>query len=251
MEKHIVEKINLINQEFYRNFAKSFSATRGHIQPGVARLLIRTSKIDRWLDIGCGNGTLAQALVEQDFSGRYLGCDFSQGLIKEAAKRLNSIPRSTSADFDFLCMDVNQGGWDKKILSDSWDILSAFAVLHHIPSVEQRTALCRQIRDLLLPNSKFYLSVWQLKNSARLSARIQPWETAGIRDNQVDEGDVLMDWRANQAQGERTHGLRYVHIFSEDELGQLAQDANFKIVDTFYSDGKEGNLALYQVWTAG
>ncbi|NJN44464.1 MAG: hypothetical protein HC806_06915 [Anaerolineae bacterium] len=79
-------------------------------------------------------------------------------------------------------------------------------------------------------------------NSPRWRARIQPWERVGLSAEEVGLGDNLLDWRRG---GE---GLRYVHHFSEDELAHLAKDSDFEITDTFYSDGKEGNLGLYQVW---
>ena len=60
----------------------------------------------------------------------------------------------------------------------------------------------------------------------------------------MDEGDYLLDWKRG---GE---GLRYVHQFSEEELGGLAEDAGFRVVESFYSDGESGRLGLYQVWTA-
>ena len=192
--------------------------------------------------------TLAQALIEKGFKGRYLGCDFSQGLIDEAQKKVGSIQKTSDISIDFKHADISQAGWTKEIPNNPWEIISAFAVLHHIPSRRQRITLCKKISTLLLPNGKFYISAWQLKNSPRLFARVKPWQTVGIQDKQVEEGDVLMDWRADQNQDQSSQALRYVHIFSESELEQLARDANFEISQTFYSDGKEGNLALYQAW---
>lgn len=248
MEKHIVEKIKSINKEFYRNFAKSFSATRGRIQPGVAKLLTQNMQTSSWLDIGCGNGTLARALIENNFHGRYLGIDLSQGLIEEARQLIAKKSLSSDISIDFQCLDINQSRWVDKISHKDWDAISAFAVLHHIPSFEQRLVLCKQIRELLAPGKAFFLSAWQLRNSPRLIARVKSWEIAGIQESEVEEGDVLMDWRAVQSQNEPAQALRYVHIFSEYELTQLSQASGFNVAETFYSDGKEGNLALYQVW---
>lgn len=59
---------------------------------------------------------------------------------------------------------------------------------------------------------------------------------------EVDPGDYLLDWRSGGA------GLRYVHHFSEAELGELAHEAEFRVEETFYSDGETRNLGLYQVW---
>ena len=70
-----------------------------------------------------------------------------------------------------------------------------------------------------------------------------PWAEVGLAPEDVDEGDVLLDWRASDQVG-----LRYVHTFSEASLTRLAEQAGFKVNESFLSDGKPGNLALYQVW---
>ena len=79
-------------------------------------------------------------------------------------------------------------------------------------------------------------------NSSRLRARIIPWETVGISDQQVEPGDYLLDWRSGG------NGLRYVHHFSVKELSLLAEHAGFQIIREFTSDGEENRLGLYQIW---
>ena len=89
------------------------------------------------------------------------------------------------------------------------------------------------------------LSVFlEVFNSEKLKRRIQPWETAGLSDADVDSGDYLLDWRSGG------HGLRYAHHFSAEELGQMASETGFRAVESFLSDGESGNLGLYQIWTA-
>jgi len=97
-------------------------------------------------------------------------------------------------------------------------------------------------RHLLKPGGRFALSNWQFLNSERLRERIQLWERARLSAAEVDEGDALLDWRSG---GE---GLRYAHHFSEAELAELACESGFRILETFYSDGENGRLGLYQVW---
>jgi hypothetical protein len=79
-------------------------------------------------------------------------------------------------------------------------------------------------------------------NSERWRKRIQPWEDTGISPTDVDAGDTLLDWRAGG------HGLRYVHLFSEEELARLAEGCGFTVKESFYSDGEGNKLSLYQVW---
>ena len=115
-------------------------------------------------------------------------------------------------------------------------------MLHHIPSAELRQQLVNKIKFLSAPGGQFIHSEWQLLNSPRLRERIQPWEKVGLEPNQVEEGDYLVDWRHGG------QGLRYVHVFSEEELDSLARKSGFRIMESFRSDGEGGKLGLYQIW---
>jgi len=247
MDSQVERKINHINQEFYQRMAGSFSATRRRIQPGVASLLETIQECHYWLDIGCGNGTLAHAWMKKFPKSRYVGCDFSSSLIEEAQKKISAPGFSGEPRLDFLQIDISQPDWQKHIPHLDWDVITMFAVLHHIPSAQTRKRICQQIRNLLPRGKELLLSIWQLQNSPRLLSRIQAWERIGLKTDLVEEGDVLMDWRSEIASSLEP-ALRYVHIFHQDELEDLAMDSGFEIASSFYSDGKEGNLALYQVW---
>ena len=146
--------------------------------------------------------------------------------------------------FSFLNADLSSPTWDSLLPPEPFDMIMAFAVLHHIPGADLRLRLLRQMRTHLRPGGSFIHSVWQFMNSPRLSARVRPWASINIRTEDLEPGDTLLDWRSG---GE---GLRYVHLFNEVELYELARNSGFHISETFYSDGKEGNLGLYQVWQA-
>ena len=226
-----------INREFYTRFGDSFSATRQRIQPGVRRVLEMLGGDQAILDLGCGNGELARELAKRGHRGSYLGVDFSVPLLREAKPQ----PQVSSAKF--LEIDLTQLSKTNSLLERGpWDVITAFAVLHHIPSTQIRLDILRTVHDLLTENGKFILSNWQFLNSEKLRARIQPWTAAAIQQSDVDTGDYLLDWRSGGA------GLRYVHHFSEAELSALAQQTGFVIQETFYSDGIGGDLGLYQVW---
>jgi hypothetical protein len=106
-----------------------------------------------------------------------------------------------------------------------------------------RQQTIKEFSEFVSQQSLIAVSVWQWQNSPRLRKKILPWSSVGLDAKEVDDGDVLLDWRAGH-----TPGIRYVHTFTEESLTQLAQSAGFKVVETFYSDGKTGDLALYQVW---
>jgi hypothetical protein len=79
----------------------------------------------------------------------------------------------------------------------------------------------------------------------RLEKHLVPWSPLGITDETVDKADLLMDWRADPGKPAK---LRYVHHFSPSELHVLGESQGLVLQDEFFSDGKEGNLGLYQVW---
>ncbi len=124
----------------------------------------------------------------------------------------------------------------------------ALAVLHHLPGAGLRRQVLGQVHELLGPGGWFIHSEWQFQNSARLMARRLPWDSIGLKEEDLEEGDTLLDWRhALPGQAEQA-GLRYVHLFSRPELADLAAQSGFAIQQEFESDGEGGRLGLYQVW---
>jgi len=239
VKANIAQRLIELNRQFYTDFGEPFSATRGRIQPGVRRIIDLLNGDETILDLGCGNGELARALARNDHRGAYLGLDFSLPLLADA----DSVPEGFSAEFREA--DLTQLSVDsiRSSVTDHWSLITAFAVLHHIPSHNLRLDILKTIRTLLAEGGRFIHSNWQFLNSQRLRMRVQKWSEAGLTESDVDKNDYLLDWRSGGT------GLRYVHQFSETELAALAESSGFKIVETFYSDGKEGNLAIYQVWT--
>ncbi|HXD11486.1 MAG TPA: class I SAM-dependent methyltransferase [Anaerolineales bacterium] len=238
MDSAIATRLIELNRDFYTRFGDSFSATRHRIQPGVRRVLETLKGDESILDLGCGNGELARELSKRGHYGAYLGVDFSLPLLREA----ESQPDNFSAKF--LQVDLTQlsAFSDQLSANGYWSLVTAFAVLHHIPSKELRMNMLKTVHQLLKPSGLFIHSNWQFLNSEKLKARIQPWGAVAISGSDVDAGDYLLDWRSG---GE---GLRYVHHFNQDELQELAEASGFQVEETFYSDGERGDLSLYQVW---
>ena len=227
-----------LNRRFYTDYGRDFSATRGRLQTGVLRVIESLRGDESILDLGCGNGELARTLSRRGHHGSYLGLDFSLPLLNEAEREAFAFP------VQFMQADLVSSDWDVETRNDMFDIVFSFAVLHHIPSSELRLQIIQKIHEHLKPDGKFIHSNWQFLNSQRLKARIQPWESIGLKQTDVDANDYLLDWRRGGK------GLRYVHQFDESELADLAQASGFEIVETFYSDGENKRLSFYQVWKA-
>jgi len=241
MHPDTAAKLITLNYQFYQTFAIPFSATRQRIQPGVRRALDRIDRSASVLDLGCGNGELAVELARRGHTGGYLGLDFSPGLIAEAQKALEKI-HSPGFQARFQAANLADPAWDSQVLEEPFDAILCFAVLHHLPSGELREQVLRRVHARLAPVGRFIFSTWQFLNSDRLAERVLPWEQTGIDPLSIDPGDYLLDWRAGG------RGMRYVHLYSQAELEALAQACGFRIIESYLSDGKEGNLGLYQVW---
>ena len=238
MNSDMAEHLIKINREFYTRFGDSFSATRHRIQPGVRRVLSMLKGDESILDLGCGNGELARELAKRGHRGLYRGVDFSLPLLRDA----ESQPAGFSASFMEVDLTQLSAFRNQLSLEAGWSMITAFAVLHHIPSLELRLDVLRVVNQLLKKDGYFVHSNWQFLNSEKLKKRIQPWETASVTPANLDIGDYLLDWRSGGT------GLRYVHHFDEKELNEFASASHFEIAETFYSDGENGNLGLYQVW---
>jgi 2-polyprenyl-3-methyl-5-hydroxy-6-metoxy-1,4-benzoquinol methylase len=265
MDSAVARQLVELNRRFYADFGTQFSATRQRIQPGVKKVVSMLDGNERILDLGCGNGELARTLARSGFHGGYLGLDFSLPLLKEAETQPRAFP------IKFLAVDLTTD-WASVIArggrsslskpgpeaisssngeiatlsavarNDTFDLITAFATLHHVPSRELRLNILLQIHSLLASSGRFTHSNWQFLNSEKLKGRIQPWKQVGLSAADVDEGDYLLDWRGGG------HGLRYVHHFTEPELGQLATETGFRVAQSFLSDGENERLGLYQVW---
>jgi tRNA (uracil-5-)-methyltransferase TRM9 len=238
-----------LNAQFYQTFASQFSSTRQRLQPGVRHILAQIPAGVNILDLGCGNGGLARTLTHEGHQGIYLGVDFSTDLLEYARQN-----PETDQNVFFRQIDLTHPDWAAPVREviqrfdarhdgfERFDVIFAFAVLHHLPGMDLRLQMLNQVRQLIQPGGQFVHSVWQFLNSPRLRERIVDWERAEISSVNLDPGDYLMDWRQGG------YGLRYVHHFSGEELVQLAEQAGFRIKQDFLSDGENNRLGLYQVW---
>jgi SAM-dependent methyltransferase len=238
MDSSTAQRLLEINHEFYNRFGDQFSATRQRLQPGVKKNLDLIQNDVSVLDLGCGNGNFLRELIRHGHKGSLLGVDFSLPLLRDA--REASIPGVVFRKVDLSQLSMNS---DELSVDGGWSVITMFATLHHIPSRKMHLDILQTVRKLIKEDGKFILSNWQFLNSAKLRSRIQTWDKVGMKESDLDKDDYLLDWRSG---GE---GLRYVHHFSVEELLELAEQAKMRVTDSFLSDGDEGNLGLYQVWS--
>ena len=239
MRPEVINQLLELNEKFYQTFALQFSQTRQHLQPGVNRLLPLLATRPSLLDLGCGNGELARRLAQLSYGGIYVGIDNSPGLLQAAQAGYAGSFRPY-----LVQASLAQADWEQKLPQARFASVLAFAVLHHLPGQELRRSLLHRVRSLLEPEGSFICSNWQFLRSPRLVGRIQDWATVGLDPTEVEFDDYLLDWRQGGP------GVRFVHHFLPSELHSLADQTGFVVQESFLSDGKSGDLSLYQIWEA-
>ena len=234
-----------LNRRFYAQFAGDFSRTRRSWPPGFSRILPHLLQAANVIDVGCGNGRLLAFLADAGWRGDYCGVDSSEALLAIAGGRSAEKAGITSR---FLCAELTTCdshqplAWADLLGRDRWSAVTVLAVLHHIPSAAQRARLLAACADLLRPGGILIASTWQFLGAARLNTRILPWESAGLRSEDVEPGDYLLPWGKNAA------GQRYCATIDEEALRKIAEAAGLTPLDLFFSDGHERNLNLYGVF---
>lgn len=234
MEPETVQHLLAINQEFYQNFAKSFSDTRQRIQPGVLKAIDGISPTARVLDLGCGNGLLANELATLGHNGPFTGIDSSDELLAEA-RNLVHHPQARFIRSEFI-----NDPWATS-LSVPFDLVFAFAVLHHVPGAHERERWLFEVRKLTASEGTFSFSNWNFLSSNRLKDRIVPWSRVDLGESDLESGDFLLDWRRGGV------GLRYVHAFERGEIEALLSTASFEVKEQYFSDGENGILGNYYI----
>lgn len=236
MDEHTIHRLNEINREFYRVTATEFDATRGQAWHGWEQLLPHLPPSLRVLDVGCGNGRFGAFLAE-NLSGMvdYHGLDNAQALLQAARESLASLP-NLSATLEQRDIVHNPPA------AGSYDLVTLFGVIHHIPGYENRRQFMRLLAQCVAPSGWLVFASWRFYDSERLRARIVPWD--GDLTDKVERHDYLLDWR----RGERA--LRYCHYVDDDEQQALIDATQLNHVASYFADGYNGRLNRYSILQA-
>lgn len=142
-------------------------------------------------------------------------------------------PGSTNGDFqnNHQARD-DEGGTVKKMIAGSLpkldlpdgyaDAAACIAVLHHIPTAEQRRSAVAELHRILKPDGLLLCAVLNLRSLSFRKRRFVPWRAVfaawlripGFKD--AGMGDTVLPWRA-----EGKNEKRYVHAFTRGEFGRM------------------------------
>ncbi len=133
----------------YDLIAEDFSFTRKQRPWKEVIMFIKSLESGILLDIGCGYDRYSKYFV-----GEYIGLDFSKGLIKQSLK---DNPSNLYVVGDALEMPFKE---------NIADAIISIAVLHHIPTKEDRKKFLKNVLSISKTKSRILISVWY-KNQER------------------------------------------------------------------------------------
>jgi 2-polyprenyl-3-methyl-5-hydroxy-6-metoxy-1,4-benzoquinol methylase len=225
MESDVVNKILELTKTGYQTIARDFSETRNFLWEDL--LLFKDFIKDgaKILDLGCGNGRLAQLLEGKNVD--YFGVDYNEEFIR--------IARAKYPQYKFEATDVQ----NLAIPVESYDIVSLIAVLNHLPGQELKKRVLANAASYLKPGGRLLMTNWNLWNwSGKKSIRAF-WqdqllmtgkafaEKYGINKDELGYRDVITLWKSGD--GSRIARL-YYYAFTRAELDKLLQKVGLSIV---------------------
>lgn len=188
----------------YTLIAKEFDKARDREWPEFSlflKYLKRQNKkkeIIRLLDLGCGNGRLAQFLKTESID--YTGVDNNRSLLAIAKKKN---PRSLFRYADILKLPFP---------ADLFDTVWCIAVLHHIPTKKLQLKALKEIKRVLKKNGTLMITVWNL------------WQARYKNFIDKETQNALIAWKRLK-KGETIQ--RYYYAFQEKELRALLKKSGF------------------------
>jgi SAM-dependent methyltransferase len=245
MQEATARALNALNQALYADRAGEWDAVRERPWRGFERAIgwlagLRCDPL-RVLDVGCGNGRLAQALAgaltARGVTLAYVGVDASAPLLERARARA---PRGAR----FQLADLVESPPDAVLPPGPFEAVVLFGVLHAIPGHARRRALLAAAASRLAPGGLLALTRWRFAECAERRRRIIAWDDYNrharipIDPGDLEPGDHLLSFGAGGA-------VRYGHALREDELDALLAGLPLERVDDWTDDGAESRENHY------
>lgn len=194
-----IEKRNVL--DIYDNIASEFSESRSYKWSSVRNFLANCDKTRVFADIGCGNGKNvigieSPGILCLDTCLPFLDITKSRGFESMAAS-MTSLPYRDSMIDYILCV----------------------AAFHHLASVDRRLMALREMKRILSPGGKIFLTIW---------SKEQPKKTRRVFK---EFGDNYVEWNNGNP--------RYYYIFKIDEIKELFSESGLKIENHYWDCGNE------------
>ncbi len=226
MNNLTIQRLNQLNQTFYQITAVDFNESRAEPWTGWLPLLPYLKSPLSVLDVGCGNGRFGAFLVEH-LSGEltYHGIDSSPELLQRAQA---AVPNGHFEQRDII---------QQPLASGEYDLVVLFGVLHHIPSVQQRQELMRNLAQQVKLGGFLAFAAWRFYEYPRFRERFLPWPD----DLDQEPHDYLLDWRRG------AQAVRYCHYVDDAEHVALAAVTGLCELLSYRADGRTHDINRYSL----
>ncbi len=118
----------------------------------ILRLIKLTQKqVNEFLDLGCGNGVLGQAIYQAYPSAKGYFLDISETMIASARENLKDYRQQSQ----LIVSDFSQSGWFNSLGNpEKFDVIVSGFAIHHQPNA-QKKSIYQTIYGLLKPGGIF------------------------------------------------------------------------------------------------
>lgn len=218
----------------YTKFAEKFSQTRSKPWEGWEKLVqsenfFPKEKPLKILDLGCGNGRFLEFISKHHNISSYTGVDNSNQLLNIAKGRF----KDSKFSVEFKMINLNSTEWGMEIFGESFDLIVAFGIFHHIENDDYRRYFFQNAYNLLSEDGLFCITFWDFTKRANLMKSAKALE--GENNFQLTFG--------------KDGAIRFAHKSSEEEIIDLEKISGLKAIEEFRADGKEGDLNLYKIYS--
>lgn len=211
MRPPVAQKLINETKATYEYAAKEFSDSRSEFWDELTYLKSYAKPGNHVLDLGCGNGRFYPII--KSCGVEYVGVDSSKGLI--------DIAKNNHPEAAFMVADALQLPFP----DESFDIVYAFAVVHHIPSRKLRNVFFKEIARVLRKDGTLIITSWYLWKHP-LQYRLFQWIFKNIFFlTPYEVGDIVIGLGKN-------HVPRYIHAYTRYGIQDTAKKNGFSILRT-------------------
>ena len=216
------QTLDEVNRRFYARFADAFDQSRHHGWQGWHDLMpLLPSRPLRILDLGCGNGRLAEFLDRtaeaHDPVASYVGRDRCEALLDHARGKTVSFPTHFET---WSWFDMPETA--RETPKPEYDWVTLFGVMHHVYGYAARLELLHWASQWLRPGGLLSVSFWNFGASEQFLRKTIPWSDMatqwGLDETTLEAGDYLLGWSGHR------DTPRYCHWVSPEEQIRLNAD---------------------------
>jgi len=146
-----VWKSEAVAQTFLQGVRGGLPLAAEQIDVMLRLIAAREQPVERFVDLGCGNGILTSAILARypQASGDLV--DFSEPMLAEARLQL----QTQAAQVRFITADLASTDWAHAVADHApFDVIVSGFAIHHLPHLRKQQ-LYREIFDLLKPGGLF------------------------------------------------------------------------------------------------